>query len=184
MIVASTMVPVEMRRPLRASNGSPCPKSGRTLHAAPAGDGSEGSWSRRGLRHGPAGVPADRSSSVGWEIHARKTTLHRRLVEGFLGAGIGEIEPLLQEVDAQHDRLPNRLTAVARLGIARPDQCFQITPRNHHSHHAQKLFTAALPCILLKTCLARQSHLTHHVPHPHSTLFNLNAGEELKQRIL
>jgi hypothetical protein len=32
----------------------------------------------------------------------------------------------------------------------------------------KKLFTTALPCILLKTCLAFQSHLFHRVPRPHS----------------
>jgi hypothetical protein len=35
----------------------------------------------------------------------------------------------------------------------RLNQCFQFTLRNHDSHHVQKLFTTALPRILLKTCL-------------------------------
>jgi hypothetical protein len=118
------------------------------------------------------------------QINARKTAQHRRLVESILAARIGEIKPLLQKVDAQHDRQPNRPTAVARLRVVRLDQRFQLTPRNHNSHHVQKLFTTALPCVLLKTCLACQSHLSHRVPHPHSTLSNLNAGRELKQRLL
>jgi hypothetical protein len=81
---------------------------------------------------------------------------------------------------AQHDRQPNRLTAVAGLGIVRFGTCFQAPLRNHDIHRVQKFFPTALPCVLLKTCLACQSHLPHRVPDPDSTVSNLNAGGELK----
>src|SRR6201997_5854780 len=84
------------------------------------------------------------------QINASKTTQHWRLVKSILSAGTGEIKPLLQEVNAQHDRQPNRLTTVAGLGIVRFDQRFQLTPRNNHFHHVQKLFSTTLPPVLLK----------------------------------
>jgi hypothetical protein len=115
------------------------------------------------------------------QIDSGKAAQCGRLVERILGARIGEIKPLLQKVDAQHDRQPYRLAAVTGLGIERLDQGFQLTPRNHDVHHVQKLFPTALPRILLKTCLARQSHLTHRAPHPTSTLSNRNAVGNLSR---
>jgi hypothetical protein len=60
------------------------------------------------------------------QVNARKTPQHGRLIQRILGARIGEIKPLLQKVDAQHDRKTNRLTAVAGLRVVRPDQRFQL----------------------------------------------------------
>jgi hypothetical protein len=68
------------------------------------------------------------------QINACKTAQCGRLVERIFGARIGEIEPLLKEVDAQHDRQPYRLTAITCLGIKRRDQGFQLTPWYHYIH--------------------------------------------------
>jgi len=38
------------------------------------------------------------------KIDSGKAAQHGRLVERILGARIGEVEPMLQKVDAQHDR--------------------------------------------------------------------------------
>jgi hypothetical protein len=61
---------------------------------------------------------------VGREVNAGKAAQRGRFVERILGAGIGEIEPVLQKVNAQHDGKAGWLTAVARLGIVRLDQSF------------------------------------------------------------
>ena len=56
------------------------------------------------------------------QIHPAEPAQHRRFVQRLLDAGIGEIEPLLQEVNPQHERKTHRLTAIARLRIVRLDQ--------------------------------------------------------------
>ena len=118
------------------------------------------------------------------QINTRKTTQHRRLVEGVLRAGIGKIQPLLQKIDAQHDRQPYRLTAVARLRIVRFQQRFQFAPRNHRVHHVQKLFPTALPCVLLKTRLRRQCPLKMGLPFHTWILFEQAVDRRLKQGFL
>ena len=45
------------------------------------------------------------------QIDADKAAQRGRLVERILGARIGEVEPMLQNVNAQHDRHADRLTA-------------------------------------------------------------------------
>jgi len=97
------------------------------------------------------------------QIDSGKAPQHGRFVERILGAGIGEVEPVLQKIDAQHDRQAYRLTAFARLRIVRPNQCLQFRPRNDGFHRVQELFTAALAGILLKTRLAGKCYLAHRV---------------------
>jgi hypothetical protein len=61
---------------------------------------------------------------VGWKIDAGKAAQRARIVERLLGAGVGEVESMLQKVDAQHDRQADWLAAVTRFEIIRPDQSF------------------------------------------------------------
>ena len=72
------------------------------------------------------------------EIDADKTAHRRRIIERLLYRRVRQIEPLLQEVDAQHPLDPNRRAAIARLGIDRLDQPAQRRPRNHPPHLGQK----------------------------------------------
>src|SRR5215469_17691768 len=72
------------------------------------------------------------------QIDADKTAHRRRIVERLLHRRVRQVEPLLQEVDAQHPLGPNRRAAIARLGIDRLDQPAQLRPRNHPLHLGQK----------------------------------------------
>ncbi len=83
--------------------------------------------------------------------------LHRdRVVEHVLGCRVGEIEPLLEEVNAQHHlQVPGR-TTVAGDGIDRCDQLAQPRPGNDIVHLAQELPTARRLRVLLEPCAQRQ----------------------------
>ena len=61
------------------------------------------------------------SSGTGWptQIDADKASHRRQIIERFLDCRVGQVEPLLQEVDAQHPFDPDRRTAVAGLRIIR-----------------------------------------------------------------
>jgi hypothetical protein len=113
---------------------------------------------------------------VGWEIDSGKAAQRGRVVERILGAGIRQVEPVLQKVDAQHDRQADWLAAVACLGIMRLDQCFQLGPGNHRLHRLQKLLPAAGACKLFKTRLAGKCYLAHRNLHPHAIGCKHGAG--------
>ena len=61
------------------------------------------------------------------------------VIDRILGLRVGEVEPLLQEVDPQHLLDSERLPSLARLRIVRLDQLKQPLPRNHRIHLSQKL---------------------------------------------
>src|SRR6516162_3886696 len=94
------------------------------------------------------------------EIDADKTAHRRRIIERLLYRRVRQIEPLLQEVDAQHPLDPNRRAAIARLGIDRLDQPAQRQPRNHPLHLAQKRRPPRRLGVALKPH-RRQSQLLH-----------------------
>src|ERR1035437_5011336 len=77
------------------------------------------------------------------QIDSGEAAQRGRVVERILGAGVGEIEPVLQKVDAQHDRQADRLAAVARLGIIRLDYSFQLSAGEHPPPRLQKTAPAA-----------------------------------------
>jgi hypothetical protein len=58
---------------------------------------------------------------------------------------IAQVEPVLQKINAQHNRQADRLAAVASLGIIRRDQGFQLGPWNYCLHGAEKLLPTARP---------------------------------------
>jgi hypothetical protein len=100
---------------------------------APPADGGSGTpWSPRTPARGQepalakAGVDAD------------KTAHRQQIVKPLLHRRVRQIEPLLQEIEAQHRLDPNWRAAIARLRIERRDQRAQRRPRHNRLHPAKK----------------------------------------------
>ncbi len=72
------------------------------------------------------------------QLHARKAPHRFRVVQHVLRLRIGEIEPLLQEVHAQHRLEREWASAPPRLGVVRLDPCAQRRPGNHGDQLAEK----------------------------------------------
>ena len=72
------------------------------------------------------------------EINIHKTPHRRQIVKRLLHRRVRQIEPVLQEIDAQHPLDPDRRAAIARLRIERLDQCAQRRPRHNPLHFCQK----------------------------------------------
>jgi hypothetical protein len=68
------------------------------------------------------------------QVDADEAAHRRRIIERFLDRRVGQVEPLLQEVDAQHPLDPDRRTAVAGLRIKRLDLAAQRRPRHDLVH--------------------------------------------------
>src|SRR5262245_28373618 len=65
------------------------------------------------------------------EIDPDKTPHRRRIVERLFDRRVRQVEPLLQEIDAQHPLDTDRRTTIARFGIKRFDQRAQRRPRHN-----------------------------------------------------
>src|SRR4029079_14883563 len=79
----------------------------------------------------------------------------------FFDRRVGQIEPLLQEVDAQRPFQPDRRPAVARLRIERLDQCATLAPRHYPPHLSQERRASRRLGVSVKAG-CRQRHLLHH----------------------
>src|SRR5262249_54591863 len=62
------------------------------------------------------------------------------VVDRILGLRVGEIEPMLQEVNAQHLLEPQRLPSAPRLWVVGLDQCEQLGPGDDRVHLGEKPF--------------------------------------------
>lgn len=94
------------------------------------------------------------------QVDAHEVAHRQRVVERFLDRRVGQVEPVLQEVDAQHPLQANRRSAVAGLRIHRFDQGAQHRPRHDAVHPSQKRRAARRLAVLVKaTC--RERHLFH-----------------------
>jgi hypothetical protein len=62
------------------------------------------------------------------EIDPDKAPQRQRIVQRLLYRWVRQLEPLLQEIEAQHPLHPDRRAAVARLRIERLDQCVRHDP--------------------------------------------------------
>ena len=81
------------------------------------------------------------------------------LVDGVFNCLVGQAEPLLQEVHAQHARHPDGLAPNApSCGVLRLDECLQSSPR-HHSLHLAKELLAARHALLLPELVAGKALL-------------------------
>ena len=84
------------------------------------------------------------------EVEAHEALHRDRIVEHVLGSRVGEIEPLLEKVNAQHHLQFSGRTAVAGDRIDRRDQLTQFRPGNDTVHLVQKLPTARRLRVLLE----------------------------------
>ena len=147
MMVASTIVPVATFIPLAAkcrctSSNSCRPRScassrWRKRHTVVSS--GTGSW--------PRSTPTKRRIAA----ESYSASSHRR---------VRQVEPLLQEIEAQHPLHPDRRAAIARLGIERLDQRAQRRPRHHPLHLGQKRCPPRRLGVALKTH-CRQRQLLH-----------------------
>ena len=105
------------------------------------------------------------------QIDASEPTHRKRLVQRLLHPGVGQVKPLLQEIDPQHTLHTHRRAAVAGFGVDRGDQRTQILPWHNLLHLGQE---RRPPRRFAEPFEAntRQGHLPHHaaslVIHPDS----------------
>ena len=85
------------------------------------------------------------------QIDAYEVPHGARIVQGFLGCWVGEIEPMLKEINAQHPLHPDRPTAgtlwVRVVGL---DGVSELFPGNNRLHVLKELLFACLLAELLK----------------------------------
>jgi hypothetical protein len=72
------------------------------------------------------------------KVDANKMPHRLRIVERLLDCRVGQIEPVLQEIKAQHPLDPDRRAAIAWLRIKRLDQLAQRRPRHYPLHLGKK----------------------------------------------
>ena len=98
------------------------------------------------------------------QIDTGKATHRAGLIQRFLRTWVRQVEPVLQEVDAQHPLQPHRWATVTRLGIIGLNQCTKLIPRNHLVHLGQKLLPARRLAVALKIpggeCLLSHRYLS------------------------
>ena len=76
------------------------------------------------------------------QFDAGKAPHRLNVVERILGLRIGEVEPLLHAVDAQHPFQRHRRATAPALRVVRLDQRRQPCPRHHHVHLGQETLAA------------------------------------------
>jgi hypothetical protein len=98
------------------------------------------------------------------ELNPGKPPHGLTVVNCVLGLRIGEIEPLLQEVDAQHLLEPQRLPAASRLRIVGLDHRELAGPRDHGVHLGEKLLAPGHLALLTPRDPGERPLLTHPPP--------------------
>ena len=100
---------------------------------------------------------------VAAEVQTHERTHRLDVVEGFLGARVGEIVPLLQAVDAHHDTERKRPSPALRshLRIVRLDQRLEQAPR-HDSRHLAQEHVPLRPLLLCREIKRRKAQLVGH----------------------
>ena len=73
------------------------------------------------------------------EVDTHEPTHGDRFVQGFFRSGIGEIEPLLEEINPEHALKPHRGSAVLALRVVGRNDRTEIVPRHHLLHIRKKL---------------------------------------------
>src|SRR5680860_61274 len=83
------------------------------------------------------------------------------VIQRVLSTWIRKIEPLLQEINAQHPLTAQRPASLTRHRIMWLDQRQQPCPRNHRLHLREKLFAtrALLLRVISQPCKSRLFHL-------------------------
>jgi hypothetical protein len=110
------------------------------------------------------------------EIGADETAHRQRIVERLFHRRVRQVEPLLQEIDAQHPLDTDRRAAIAGLRITRLYQPAQRRSRNHALHLGQKRHPPRRLGIALKPhrCQRQLLHLPQpmHVNPPRCALYH------------
>src|SRR5499427_10183724 len=100
------------------------------------------------------------------EVDANKTPHRLRIIKRLFDRPVRQIEPALQEIDAQHPLDPDWWAAIARLRIERFDQPAQRRPRHNPLHLGQKDCPPRRLGVALKPRY-RQCQLLHSPTHAH-----------------
>ena len=98
------------------------------------------------------------------ELDAGESSHRLAVVDRILRLRIGEIEPLLQEVDPQHLLEPQRLPSLPGLRIVRPDQREQLRPGNHGVHLGKEALPPRHLALLAPRDAGERPLLTHPPP--------------------
>src|SRR5690348_3251750 len=100
------------------------------------------------------------------KVDADKTSHRLRIVQRLFDRRVRQIEPVLQEIDAQHPLDADRRTAITGLRIERLDQPAQRRPRYNALHLAKKHCPPCRLGIAVKS-RSRQRQLLHPPTHAH-----------------
>src|SRR4051794_11691385 len=147
MIVASTMVPPATFRPREARcsftrSNSGLPRSWRSSR-----------W--RKLR-----IVVSSGTGSAAEIVADEPAHRQRVIQRLFRRWVGQVEPVLQEVQPQHSFQANRRPAVASSWVERFNDGAQLAPGNNLVHLCQELRAASLLAVFVEAG-ARQGELPH-----------------------
>src|SRR5450830_637647 len=86
------------------------------------------------------------------------------VVQGVLASLVGQVEPVSDQVHAQHPLKTDRRSAIAHARIVRFDQGAELAPWDQRFHTRQKCRTSRSLAMKLKSvcpCTHRQRHLSH-----------------------
>ena len=92
------------------------------------------------------------------QVNADEAAQAGTVVEGFLTRQVGEVEPVLDEVDAQHALQSNGRTPIASLGVVRCDFFAQRRPGHQRLHGLEEFVAPRGPAMLFKTRLGVGCH--------------------------
>jgi hypothetical protein len=98
------------------------------------------------------------------QVDADKGAHRRRVVQRLFHGRVGQVEPVLQEVHAEHSLHADRRPAIAGLRVNRFDARTQLAPRHDAVHLGQELRPSRHLRVLLE---ARAGQRDLRAPHPH-----------------
>ncbi len=95
------------------------------------------------------------------QIDFAEIAKHRNVIEDILTGFIGQVEPVGNQVPAQHPFYPNRGAAIARLGVMRVNQYAKRCSWHQGVHTDQKFRLACGSTLNLESFRRRRCHLLH-----------------------
>ena len=92
------------------------------------------------------------------QVDANEAAQAGTVVQGFLAGQVGEVEPVLDEMDAQHALQTDGWTPIACLGVVRCDFVAQRSPRHQRIHGHEKFVAPRGFAMLFKARLCVGRH--------------------------